>query len=83
MAEPRTISVSRFKATCLQLLEQVRQTGQPLIITKRGVPIAHLGPVKPAENPDAWLGCLTDQMKILGDITEPVVDSDQWEALSD
>jgi len=43
--------VSKFKATCLARLERVRRTGRPLLITKRGVPIAQVVPPPPAEAP--------------------------------
>lgn len=36
-----------FKAKCLGLLDQVARTGTPLIVTRRGIPIAQLLPVEP------------------------------------
>ncbi len=41
----RTIKASRFKAECLGLLDEVAETGQELVITKRGKPVAKLAPV--------------------------------------
>jgi prevent-host-death family protein len=38
----RQISVSRFKAECLRLLEEITQTGDELVITKRGRPLARV-----------------------------------------
>ena len=43
------VNVSEFKATCLRLLEQVRQTGEPLEILKNGVPLAVVYPPPSAE----------------------------------
>jgi prevent-host-death family protein len=43
-----TISVSKFKATCLAVLERVRRTGQPILVTKFGKPIAEVVPPAPA-----------------------------------
>jgi len=36
----RQIPVTQFKAQCLRLLDQVSKSGQPLVITKRGKPLA-------------------------------------------
>lgn len=36
------ISISKFKATCLAVLERVRKTGEPIRITKFGKPIAEV-----------------------------------------
>ena len=41
----RTIMASAFKARCLALLDQVAVDHVPLLITKRGRPIARLVPV--------------------------------------
>ena len=44
----RRISASRFKAECLGLLDEVSTTGQPLVVTKRGKPVARVVPVEEA-----------------------------------
>ena len=38
------ISISKFKATCLAVLERVQQTRVPVLVTKRGVPVAEIKP---------------------------------------
>ena len=40
-----TVSAEHFKATCLQLMERVRRTRQPVTITQRGRAVARLVPV--------------------------------------
>ncbi len=42
------VSASRFKAECLGLLDEVAATGQELVITKRGRPVARVAPVAEA-----------------------------------
>ena len=47
----REIKASEFKAKCLKLLDEVNETGEAIIITKRGKLVARLAPahsVKPA-----------------------------------
>jgi len=76
-----TIAISKFKATCLALLDRVKKTGQPLVITKRGEPIAQVIPPEPLEAPEqTTFGCMAGTLEIVGDIVEPLGEDD-WEAL--
>lgn len=47
----RTIPAGRFKAECLALLDEVARTGQDLVVTKRGRPVARLAPLEQARPP--------------------------------
>jgi prevent-host-death family protein len=38
------VSAVQFKATCLKLIDRVAETGEPVIITKRGKVLARLVP---------------------------------------
>jgi prevent-host-death family protein len=44
MAE-RVMRASDFKAQCLALLDHVAETREVVIVTKRGKPVARLGPL--------------------------------------
>ncbi|MEI9814566.1 MAG: type II toxin-antitoxin system Phd/YefM family antitoxin [Acidobacteriota bacterium] len=44
----RTVSATEFKAKCLALIDEVNASGDVLTITKRGQPVAVLGPTKKA-----------------------------------
>jgi prevent-host-death family protein len=75
----KTISVSEFKATCLSVIERVRQSGQPVLITKHGQPVAELVPPRPAERERrAFLGRMRGQFKIVGDVMAPVMTEEDW-----
>jgi prevent-host-death family protein len=76
-----TISISHFKATCLAVLENVRQTGQSVRVTRRGQPMAEIVPVPPDSNDATWIGSLSGTIRVQGDIVSPVTDADEWEAL--
>jgi prevent-host-death family protein len=41
---PREISASQFKARCLRLLDEVAETGETLVVTKHGKPVARVEP---------------------------------------
>jgi prevent-host-death family protein len=76
-----TVPISKFKATCLSLLDQVKRTGQPIIVTRKGEPIARVIPPPEPERPASWLGSFKSTGKIKGDIVSPVVSEGEWEAL--
>ncbi len=40
----KTIKASEFKATCLQLMDEVAKTGESVVITKNGKPVSLLVP---------------------------------------
>ena len=73
----KTVKASEFKAKCLALMDEVARTGQSVVITKRGEPVADLVPHRPAK-PNArgiWKG----KVEIIGDIMSPI--DVEWDAL--
>ncbi|OGU11908.1 MAG: hypothetical protein A3K13_11705 [Gemmatimonadetes bacterium RIFCSPLOWO2_12_FULL_68_9] len=76
------ISISAFKATCLAVLERVRQTGRRVIVTKHGEPIAEVVPPSPASKAGDWLGAMRGRFRVTGDIVGPASDEEDWEALA-
>jgi prevent-host-death family protein len=71
------ITASAFKAKCLQLMDDVAATGEPLIITKHGQPICQLVPYR--LKPKTLYGALHGSMIITGDLIAPL--DVAWEAL--
>ena len=43
----KTIAAGKFKDLCLQMLDDVADSRTPVVITKRGRPVAKLVPVAP------------------------------------
>jgi antitoxin (DNA-binding transcriptional repressor) of toxin-antitoxin stability system len=83
MKEPNeSMAISKFKATCLAVLERVRVTGQPVRITRFGVPVADIVPPAAALEPATWLGALRGKAHVAGDLIAPVVEPSDWEALA-
>ena len=75
----RKMGAGEFKARCLRIMDEVRKTQEPVIITKKGQPVAKL---VPAEQPPADVfDCLKGVIEIVGDIEEPLVPPEEWEAL--
>ena len=75
-----TISASRFKATCLGLLDEVYKKGKSIQITKHGKVVAQLVPPR-SKSVGRWLGCGAGTGKIVGDIISPAAGESEWEAL--
>jgi prevent-host-death family protein len=64
-----TIGAGDFKAKCLQLLDDVAEHREPLVITKRGKPVAKLVPMPP----DTQLfGALAGSVLVQADIIAPI-----------
>jgi antitoxin (DNA-binding transcriptional repressor) of toxin-antitoxin stability system len=48
----KTLAAGKFKDVCLQTLDEVAETKRPVVITKRGKPVAKLVPITgPAKAP--------------------------------
>jgi len=77
------IAISKFKATCLATLEQVRRTGKPVLVTRFGQPVAEIIPPSKAPQAKSWLGSMAGTGQILGDIVSPATDESDWNALRD
>ena len=76
------IAISKFKATCLGVLERVRRTGKPILVTRFGKPVAQVVPPPPPPRPKHWIGDMQGTMRIVGDIVSPAVDEEDWEVLN-
>jgi prevent-host-death family protein len=75
------MAISKFKATCLAVLERVRKTRKPVLVTRRGEPIAEVVPPRPPAQPKKFVGSMVGTGRIVGDIVGPVGDETEWEAL--
>jgi len=73
-----TIAVSKFKATCLAVLQRVKKTGRPIRVTRFGQPIAEVVPPRPPALDAEWLGCMRGRAEITGDVVAPAVEAKDW-----
>jgi len=67
----RIVPAGEFKARCLALLDLVSETGEELVVTKRGKPVAR---VVPAEEPPSLSGSVVWE----GDLIAPI--DEDWRA---
>ena len=66
----RTMKASEFKAKCLKLMDEVAESGEEIVITKNGKPVAMLTAYR--ETPDFTFGRYRDKIQIHGDIVSPM-----------
>jgi len=75
----RTMKASEFRAKCLALMDEVAETGEEIVITKRGKPVAKLAPYE--DRPASMFGRDRDGIVMYDDLIEPV--DVEWEAETD
>ena len=75
-----SVSKSVFKAKALEYFRAVEDSGVPLVITDRGVPVLELRPFRCAE-PQRAMERLQGSVLHFEDPTEPV-GLDAWDALA-
>ena len=70
----KTMPAGEFKARCLSVMDQVKKYRTPVVITKKGRPVAKLVPA------DVF-GCMAGTARITGDVEAPVLGAAEWEAV--
>ena len=83
MSPTDVITISKFKATCLAVLDRVKRTGQPVLVTKHGKLVAVIDPPPPPPKQSAWLGSFRSTGRICGDIVSPAMPATEWEVLNE
>ena len=69
------MAAAQFKAQCLAVMDQVSQSGRPVVITKHGKPVVKLVPANDSE--DEIFGALAGIARIKGDL-ENTVPANDW-----
>ncbi len=75
---PKQMLISEFKARCAAEMKRVRQTGQPLIVTLRGKPIARVEAIHSPGQPAIRLGAKRGHARFTRDLVK-VDFSREWE----
>lgn len=73
----KTMKASEFKAKCLKVMDEVAETGEPVVVTKNGVPVARLVPEKKPVK--TLFGALKGSVTISGDVVGPL--GEPWGAV--
>ena len=75
----KKMPVSVAKAKLLATVDKVCATGETVVLTKRGKPVAVIGPYQP--DPDSIFGFMRGRGRIVGDIESPVVPLMDWKVM--
>lgn len=70
---------SEFKAKCLKIIDEIAETGETVVVTKRGVPLVKVMPIQ--ERLKSMYGVDKGKIKILGDIVSPM--PSEWFSMKD
>ena len=73
----KTMPAGQFKARCLKVMDDVESTREPVVITKKGRPVAKLVP--PDTPPKDIFGCMKGEVEIVGDIVSPASPLEDWD----
>lgn len=85
----RMMAAGEFKAKCLAVMAEVNSTGQPVLVTKRGKPLARVLPSQepaPEEKPEDIFGCLRGFLaseKGLDELVDPIIPMEEWDHLKE
>jgi prevent-host-death family protein len=75
----RRMAAGTFQTHCLAVMDDVQSKREPVVITKRGKPVAKLVPADPAG--DDIFNFMAGKITIVGDIVSPVIRAEEWKRL--
>ena len=79
MKPSRSVTTTELKARCSEILRQVARRREPVVVTRRGRPIAEIVPSQ--ERRETRFGFARGSIAIHGDIVAPL--EVEWEAMED
>jgi prevent-host-death family protein len=77
MTDMKSIAAGKFKDRCLKTLDEVASTKSPIVITKRGRPIAKLVPYVTLAKTASLAG------SVLQEVGDPFCTGERWDADAD
>ncbi|MCL2449657.1 MAG: type II toxin-antitoxin system Phd/YefM family antitoxin [Polyangiaceae bacterium] len=77
----KSIAAGQFKATCLALIDEVAKTGEPIVVTKHGKPLARLVAVEAEEPRRSIFGSCKDMILYLAPTERLLSTGAVWDAV--
>ncbi|MBB4004311.1 type II toxin-antitoxin system Phd/YefM family antitoxin [Aurantimonas endophytica] len=77
----KTVTATQFKADCLKLIDAMNASGEPVIVTRHGKPVARLVPAETDSPRPSLFGSMKGTIHYADDLIEPAADPSDWEAL--
>ena len=78
---PRSIPAALFRNECLKLLDEVEATGDTVVVTKHGRPVAAVVPID-TQTADSVIGW-AEEMVLDIDLAEPAIAPEHWHVVGD
>lgn len=72
-----TVKVSDLQNDFLRLIEEAEKTGEPIVLTQDGEPVAQVVPMR--RRPQSLYGAMKGHITILSDLDEPI--DVEWDAM--
>ena len=66
----KQIRQSVFKSSFFKIINEIQRTGEPVVITERGAPVAKVMAMD--SNPANLFGFMIGEFRIIGDIESPI-----------
>jgi prevent-host-death family protein len=77
MKNPKSVPATEFKSRCLALLEEVRETRQPLLVTRHGKPVVEISPY--VLKNDSLVNPLKNSIVSQSDLIAPL--EEKWDSI--
>jgi prevent-host-death family protein len=81
MVMSKTVGAAEFKAKCLNLIDQMGRDDEPIVITRRGKPVAVLSPARQSGVRKSIIGALKGSVQRYDDPLAPVAEPEDWDAV--
>ncbi|HEU5409398.1 MAG TPA: type II toxin-antitoxin system prevent-host-death family antitoxin [Candidatus Acidoferrales bacterium] len=75
----KEMPAGKFKELCLAVMDEVQATGETVVVTKRGKPVAKVVPADSGET--SIFGFMAGRVQIVGDIESPVTPLSDWKVM--
>ncbi|MDQ0321325.1 prevent-host-death family protein [Pararhizobium capsulatum DSM 1112] len=76
----KTVGAAEFKANCLNLIDKMADDGAPIVVTKRGTPVAIVSPIREEAAPASIIGAMKGSVLAYDDPFSPAADVTDWDA---
>jgi prevent-host-death family protein len=73
----KKMSAAQFKTHCLSVMDDISETGEPLVVTKRGKPVVKV--IRVSGSQKSVIGRLVGIVEVTGDLLEPAVPPGDWD----
>ena len=77
----KQVAAAEFKAKCLRIIKEMQETGESVIVTRRGRPVAVVSLPPSTEPPKSIFGSMRGSVIKYDDPFEPATSPEDWSAL--